>query len=163
MDAYSLIAIFAALFVSTAELAGILRTRGKILIPGRLPGRRIVGALLCVGLAAGGTALCFGQEGAVREWPLFVAFVIVLAAFLCVRAGLAEDCLYYNGRAIAYENMEYFMIIREFEGGFTLRLHEFSGKDHVLLFREEQRGMALGLLTAGGIPDWDSFRFPSDG
>lgn len=157
MDVYSLI-ICAAVAVSVYELTAIIRTRKKILIRGRMPLARLACGIFLAAAAAG-----LAYWNYVRgEAAFYYAFLLITGTYAVIPVGLGQTAMYRNGMASAYRQFEYFMIIREFKSGFTLRIHRRDEKDYIILFKKEQMNNVLKLLADNGVADWDSFVFPSD-
>ena len=87
------------------------------------------------------------------------AFLIFLLHGFFVRAGIGEKGFYWSALQVPYQELEYYQDIRDYKGGFSMRFHTRSGKDYVVLFREEQRGDLIAMLTEHRFRDYDSFRF----
>ena len=158
MDLLAYLVLAFAAFTVFVQVRGILATRGKIKLAARVPGRR--GAK--IGLAALAAVAVFRWSDVSENLLMFVCIAAVVGVYLFIQAGLSPEGLYYNGRLVPCRDIEYFVLEREHAKGLTYHFHTHGGADYVLCFRPDQRQEATEYLDDLGIPDWDSFQFPSD-
>ena len=155
MDMYSGLMVLIAVFCIGQQVFGILRTIGKVDIPGRYAGH--TGVVVMAVLMAGFALLWW--DYVLQEPILFGALAALVVVYLLIRCGLGEKSFYHNGIEVSYAEAEYYMVIREFKRGFTLRLHTRGKKDYILLFKKNQREAVIRRLQEAGVRDWDSFEF----
>ena len=158
MDLLAYLVLAFAAFTVFVQVRGILATRGKIKLAARVPGRR--GAK--IGLAALAAVAVFRWFDVRENLLMFVCIAAVVGVYLFIQAGLSPEGLYYNGRLVPCRDIEYFVLEREHAKGLTYHFHTHAGADYVLCFRPDQRQEVTEYLDDLGIPDWDSFQFPSD-
>ncbi len=158
MDLLAYLVLAFAAFTVFVQVRGILATRGKIKLAARVPGRR--GAK--IGLAALAAVAVFRWSDVRENLLMFVCIAAVVGVYLFIQAGLSPEGLYYNGRLVPCRDIEYFVLEREHAKGLTYHFHTHAGADYVLCFRPDQRQEVTEYLDDLGIPDWDSFQFPSD-
>lgn len=153
MDIYTIVIVLVAAFCVGKQILAVVGASGKIEIPGRLAGYTGI-RVMAVGVAV---FAVLGWKYVVREPLIYAALVALVVSFLFGRAGLNKKGCYYNGQSVAYGELEYYMVIREFKNGFTLRLHTRKGRDYIILFHSDQRETVIKCLEDAGVRDWDSF------
>lgn len=158
MDLLAYLVLAFAAFTVFVQVRGILATRGKIKLAARVPGRRGTK----IGLAALAAVAVFRWSDVRENLLMFVCIAAVVGVYLFIQAGLSPEGLYYNGRLVPCRDIEYFVLEREHAKGLTYHFHTHAGADYVLCFRPDQRQEVTEYLDDLGIPDWDSFQFPSD-
>ena len=153
MDIYTGLLVLVTAYFVGRQLLGVVRSAGKIEIPGRLAGYTGI-RVMAVALAVFSV---LGWKYVVLEPILFAALAALVVSFLVGRTGLNKTECCYNGQIVGYGEMEYYMVIREFKNGFTLRLHTRKNRDYIILFHSDQRDEVIKCLVDAGVRDWDSF------